>query len=314
MKIDIIIVNWNAGDQLKECIGSIEQFGGEYVKKVVIVDNGSSDDSMQGIDKSNVAIEIIYNHENNGFGRACNQAINICNSKYILLLNPDTRLFENSIILPLSFLENDKNEDVGTCGIQLVDERGNIARSCARFPKARNVFYKMLGLSKLFPQLFPGIIMEEWDHKESQEVDHVIGAFFLVRRKVIDQIGGFDECFFVYLEDLDFSLRAYNAGWRCYYIAEVKAYHKGGGTSEQVKTQRLFYSLNSRILFGYKHFGVIIGMILHFVTLFLEPQVRIMSAISRRSVLELKQIIKAFGLLWKAVPEIFRYVINKKFT
>ena len=97
--------------------------------------------------------------------------------------------------------------------------------------------------------------MREWNHEESREVDQVMGAFFLVRQKLFEEWGGFDERFFVYLEDVDFSSRARRVGWRSFYMAGVKAYHKGGGTSEQIKSTRLFYSLRSRILYSYKHFS-----------------------------------------------------------
>ncbi len=97
--------------------------------------------------------------------------------------------------------------------------------------------------------------MLDWDHRQNREVDHAMGSFFLVRNILFKKLQGFDERYFVYLEDLDFSLRAKQAGFVSYYFTDAAAYHKGGGTSEQIKARRLFYSLHSRILYWYKHFN-----------------------------------------------------------
>jgi GT2 family glycosyltransferase len=158
----------------------------------------------------------------------------------------------------------------------------------------------MVGLAHLKPDKFPGHVMSEWKHDESRDVDHVLGAFFLMRKQVFDDVHGFDERFFVYKEDLDLSLRAKKAGWRSHYLADVQAYHKGGGTSEQIKATRLFYSLRSRTQYSFKHFGWVSSTGLLATTLMLEPLARIGWALRRGSGQEMLQTVVATSrlLVW----------------
>ncbi|OEU78152.1 MAG: glycosyl transferase, partial [Desulfobacterales bacterium C00003060] len=243
---------------------------------------------------------VIRNTGNRGFAAACNQGAKGSVADYLLFLNPDTRLFKDSLVQPLVFVERPDNRRVGIVGIQLVDENGRIARTCARFPMPGMFFSKMLGLDRLFPRYFPSHFMNEWGHGETREVDHVMGAFFLIRRQLFETLRGFDERFFVYLEDLDLSRRAYNASWKTVYLADAKAYHKGGGTSEQVRALRLSYSLRSRIKYGYKHFDRFPATLLMVSTLFLEPLCRLVLATWRRSATEVKTL-KGFGMLWRSI-------------
>src|SRR5207245_5442374 len=129
-------------------------------------------------------------------------------------------------------------------------------RTCARFPTPRRFLSSILGLDRALPAMFPPHFMVEWNHEESQEVDQVMGAFFLVRRSVFEALGGFDERFFVYFEEVDFSLRARKLGWRTFYLSVAQAYHLGSGlVTKPAQAARLFYSLRSRILYAYKHFN-----------------------------------------------------------
>jgi GT2 family glycosyltransferase len=144
--------------------------------------------------------------------------------------------------------------------------------------------------------------MAEWDHKQTRPVDHVIGAFFLVRRELFEALEGFDERFFVYLEDLDFSYRAYQSGWRSVYLGDVQAFHAGGGTSNQIKARRLFYSLRSRLLYSFKHFSWIGASAVLIATLLVEPLSRSVLALLRRSWPGLKETWAAYGMLWQWLP------------
>lgn len=302
---DIIIVNWNAGTQLKDCLDSIAQHGPPNVHSVIVVDNASADGSAEGLDNISLPLTIIRNAENRGFAAACNQGAKNSKADYLLFLNPDTCLFSDSLIRPIHFMEQPGNEKIGICGIQLIDEKGRVARSCARFPTPGMFFSKMLGLDRLFPHVFPAHNMAKWDHMNSQKVDQIMGAFFLVRRSLFETVGGFDERFFVYFEEVDFSFRIHHAGWRSFYLADAQAYHKGGGTSEQAKAIRLFYSLRSRILYGYKHFSLVSAAALMLGTLFFEPFTRLALAAFNRSSLQAEETLKAYNMLWRAAPELF---------
>ena len=303
--VDIIIVNWNSGKQLYSCLQSIEivKIDNLTLGKVIIVDNASVDGSADNLQGLNLPLHIIRNKVNKGFAAACNQGAAISRADYLLFLNPDMRLFENSLSIPIAFMERSENQHIGIVGIQLVDGSGCVSRTCARFPTVKQFFAKMLGLDRLFPRVFPGHFMVKWDHKDSREVDQIMGAFFLVRRNLFEVLGGFDERFFVYFEEVDFSLRARQLGYSSFYLAEAQAYHKGGGTSEQVKDVRLFYSLRSRIIYGYKHFSWIAATILMIGTIIVEPLSRIVLGVAHRSGCEIAETCRAYRMLWGSMPE-----------
>jgi GT2 family glycosyltransferase len=248
---------------------------------------------------------MIHNTVNLGFAAACNMGACKSTADYVLFLNPDTRLFADSLSKPLAFMEHPQHQGTGIVGIQLLDANGQVNRHCAHFPAPSHFLYKSLGLDRLLPQLFPSYVMTAWDHGESRQVDHVIGAFFLVRRTLFEALGGFDTRFFVYLEDLDFSLRASRAGWSSCYLAEAQAYHRGGGTSEQVKARRLFYALRSRILYGYKHFRWTAATGVLLTTLFLEPLVRIGFSLLKGAWTEVRDTLQGYYLLWSTFPAWF---------
>lgn len=300
----IVIVNWNSGNQVKKCLDSMKNaVGKQYqIKKVVIVDNASSDHSAD-FDKSGYPflVEVLRNTENMGFAYACNQGARICGieiphtrsagnnketketvetiekyakithqienaskmkkntetedfgkSEYLLFLNPDTRLREDTFLQLSRYLLR-KPSHIGITGIQLLDEQGHIAKSCSHFPNKMRRFCKAAGITKVFPSA--DVIMEGWDHKTSREVDQVMGAFFVISKELFEMFHGFDERFFVYYEEVDLSRRAKNAGYDSYFYADAKAFHKGGGTSEQVLDKRLFYILDSYLKYEKKHHG-----------------------------------------------------------
>jgi len=274
--LDIVIVNWNAGAQLRDCLVSIAGASktGFTLKRVVVVDNGSRDDSLSGLDGLGLPLTLLSNESNRGFGAASNQGAAGSTASYLLFLNPDTRLAPDALSVAIAYLEDPAHARFSLCGIQLVDAEGRIHRSCTRHPRPSHFAAKMIGLDRLAPGLFPSHVMSAWDHAEDRQVDHVMGAFLLIRTKVFAALAGFDERFFVYLEDLDLSLRAKLAGYLTIYLARTRAYHRSGGVSEQARASRLYYSLHSRMLYGHKHFSRPVAWALDAGTLFVEPVAR----------------------------------------
>lgn len=305
-RLSIVIVNWNAGRQLADCVQSIRNYGKDCVTSVIIVDNASSDDSLAGLDVGDIPITVIRNSENRGFAAACNQGAAGADGEFVLFLNPDTLLFENSLSVPLAFMSAPENSGVGICGVQLLDESGEVARTCARFPTAGMFFAKALGLGRLRRFRALEHHMAEWDHSTTRRVDQLIGAFFFVRRSVFEALQGFDERFFVYFEEVDFSYRARKAGWASVYLADAQAFHAGGGTSRQVKATRLFYSLRSRILYGFKNASPVSAWVLLMISLALEPWSRLVLAAMRRSWGEARNTIEAYAMLLRELPAIMR--------
>lgn len=302
MQVDIVIVNWNAGAQLLDCVNSILKYGKTTVDKIVVVDNASTDGSEKEIENLQ-GVTLVRAGANLGFAKACNLGAKYASKEFLLFLNPDSLLYVNTLDNVLTFMQKSKNAHVGICGVQLFDENGSVSRSCARFPTAFNLVVHAFGLDRIFPKI--GHFMSEWDHSATRQVDHVIGAFFFVRKSVFDVLNGFDETFFLYLEDLDFSYRTYLNGWASVYITEAQAFHAGGGTSKQIKAKRLFYSLRSRIIYAFKHFNFFAAFLVLGATLFVEPIPRMVLAISRRSMQTLKETAIAYGMLFNWLPAWF---------
>jgi len=298
--IDIVIVNWNSQDYLRECILSISQIRGNIKISVIIVDNNSTDTSLDNIDNPNIylPLTILKNNRNLGFGTACNQGANLSKADYLLFLNPDTKLCHNSIQEAMEFLENPDNSEIGICGAQLLNDDGSINPSCSRFPNPKCTIATMFGLQYLFPKTFSKQQMVEWDHRNNCVVDQVMGAFFLMRRSLFEELGGFDERFFVYFEEVDLSLRAKSKGWNSYYLSDSQIYHKGGGTTENIRGISLFYYLRSRILYGYKHFGFFSATILLIGTLIIEPFSRIIQSFKTKSKKEFLGVLQAYTCLY----------------
>lgn len=309
ISLSIIIVNWNAGIQLYDCLKSITKTSqkGFSLGHVVVVDNASSDDSLMGIDSLDLPLTIIRNLDNKGFGAACNQGAAVCDADYLLFLNPDTRLFTDSLSVPYAFMQNKENKTVGICGIQLVDEAGIVARTCARFPALSHFIAQFTGLNKWPIFKAAGMHMGEWCHGSTQVVDQVIGAFFFLRRKVFLDLKGFDERFFVYFEEVDLSLRAKQMGWRTVYLSEAQAFHFGGGTSEQVKATRLFYSIRSRLMYGFKHFPLWKAWSLLLVSLIIEPVTRVFFYALKRQWAGIPDTLQGYRMLWGSLPQVLKF-------
>ncbi len=267
---DIVIVNWNAGNYLAACVNSIIHNDNEQLTgKIIIVDNHSSDDSLSKL-PIHKKIIIIRNPDNKGFAKACNQGFQQCTSANTLLLNPDAQLLPDTLSLCTGYMQNHLDTDI--LGCSLLNDQGQVSVTCARFPKPYRYLSDALGLSKLFPQLFtPAVLMTDWNHSTSKEVNQVMGAFMFMKTSIFENYGYFDERFFVYYEELDFSKRVIDAGGKIFYNAAIKAIHSGEGTTQSVKAFRLYLSLQSRMKYARKHFGTFGLLTVALSTYIIEP-------------------------------------------
>lgn len=304
--LDVIVVNWNSGRQLYHCLAALQKAQRIHfqLNRVCVVDNASTDDSLAGIEEIDLPLEVIRNRANRGFGAAVNQAAGELTCDYLLLLNPDTKVFANSLDVSVAFLEKPQNAAVGIVGIQNVTAKGAVMRTCARFPTPEGLLVKSLGLNRLFPTRFSGHFMSEWDHRDSRAVDHVMGSFFLVRRVVWQSLGGFDDRFFMYLEDVDFSKRAKDAGYTTVFLSEAQVYHRGGGTSEQAKAHRLFYSRRSALCYAHKHFSPAGALVTAGVILLIEPWARCAGSLFRMRPSEIAHTLQGYQLLYRDLPNL----------
>jgi GT2 family glycosyltransferase len=306
--LHVVIVNWNSGAQLRECLASFAAVAADAVTvRLTVVDNASADGSCDGLEGATHApLAIIRNADNHGFGAACNQGAAGSDADYLLFLNPDTRLMPGSLELPARYLQSPEHSAVGIVGIQLLDEDGDVARNTARTPTAWSMIGNSLGLDRLVPAVFPPHFVTAWAHDETREVDQVMGAFFLVRRSVFERLGGFDERFFVYYEDLDFAARARALGLRSVYLASAQAFHRGQGTTENATARRTFYFSRSKILFARKHFGAFGACAVIAVTLTLEPLARMLARPRSAG-----DTLRAFGNVWRELPKMLRIQRNQ---
>ncbi len=316
--VDIVIVNWNSGDQLRQCLRSIVSTKKNNFKlaSVVIVDNASYDESLEGVENFDLPVILIKNRCNLGFAKGCNQGGARAAGDYILFLNPDAALFEESLTKSVDFMESEQAAEYGICGVQLVDENGNVSRTCARFPTLSSFMVKTLGLDRMNRRWFKTERMKEWDHRQSREVDQLMGAFFFIRTKLYRRLGGFDERFFVYYEEVDLSKRMREIGYRSFYLSEARVFHKGCGTSDQIRGKRLAYNIRSRLLYGSKHFSRIESGLLVLVTLVLEPIARLAHLVATGRAKEMGEVLSGYFQVYKGLPSLVgTYVgMNKPHT
>lgn len=286
---DIVIVNWNAGPLLAQCVQSIIASPNvDLVGKIIVVDNHSEDDSIQLV-PSNDSIQIVLNSSNKGFAAACNQGIALSFSPFCILVNPDTLLHENTLSQCFSFLQG--REEIDVLGVRQMGMDGCIKPSCARFPTPLLFLWESIGLSKLFPKVFlPPTLMLDWDHKHSRWVDQVMGSFMVIRRPVFDLIGYFDEQFFVYFEELDFSKRLKSVGGKIFYNADIAITHLGEGTTNSVKGFRMFLFFSSKIYYAKKHFTFLGYGITKWFSLNVEPRIRLFYAFLKKDKNEAHEI------------------------
>jgi N-acetylglucosaminyl-diphospho-decaprenol L-rhamnosyltransferase len=315
-KLSICIVNWNSGSQLRDCIASIGQAETEgfFLDRVVVVDNGSTDNSLAGIDHLGVAATTIRNSVNRGFAFACNQAAAAASGDYFLFLNPDTRVFKTTLTVPVCFMERPENAHIGICGIQLLDELGKECLSYAKFPSLCDFARNSFGVAKILRTEYLGTVPSEPSSEKVRFVDQVIGAFFMVRSSVFRELGGFDERFFVYFEEVDFALRARQIGHFSVCLGSAQCIHIGQGSSRQIKGARLFYSLRSRVLYGFKHFSLVSAIALLILTLGVEFVSRSALALARGAIKEFGYVAQGYLMLFRHLPRIVKVAAGMRNT
>ena len=246
MKLSVVIVNYNVRLLLEECIKSVEKALDGIEGDIFVIDNNSSDGSVEYIRERFPKVHIIANKENLGFARANNQAIRMTDAEYILLLNPDTVVYENTLRGCLDFM--DANPEAGGVGVRMLTREGNVAPESRRaVPTPWVAFLKMLGLtSRYYMSHLP------WDKPGRIEV--VSGAFCMLRHKALDQIGLLDEDFFMYGEDIDLSYRLLKGGWQNWYLPYDIIHYKGESTQKSsFRYVHVFYQ--AMLIFFRKHYS-----------------------------------------------------------
>lgn len=274
--IGIVIVNWNTRDLLRDCLRSIVESDPSVNRRVVVVDNASTDQSVEMVRKEFPDVDIIASATNDGFARANNaglkllgvaDAANDSAPRYALLLNPDTVLPPYALRMVID--RADADEKIGVLGPRLVMLDGKLDLACRRsFPSPIVSFYRMIGLSKLFPKSrrFGQYNLTYLDEFQEAEIDCVVGAFMMVRREVIVQVGLLDEAFWMYGEDIDWAFRIKQAGWKVLYYPNVSVLHVKRAASRMNPRTRYEFQRAS-LIFYKKHYAAQTPFWLHVAVL-----------------------------------------------
>jgi N-acetylglucosaminyl-diphospho-decaprenol L-rhamnosyltransferase len=268
LDLSVVIVSWNTNDLLRGCLTSLYHSEGDFSFETVVVDNCSSDGSADMVREEFPQVRLIESEINGGYAYANNQGLRCFQARYYLLLNPDTVLPPDALHRMLEFL--DSRPEVGIAGPKLVMADGELDMACRRsFPTPENSFYKLFGLSRLFPnsERFGRYNLTYLDPDQVAEVDSVVGAFMMVRREVVEEVGCLDEQYFMYAEDLDWALRAKRAGWKVYYYPEVTVLHYKRQSSQQNKDRSNYEFWRAMYIFYRKHYAHETPLWLHYLVL-----------------------------------------------
>ena len=255
MQLSIVIVNYNSKLLTELCLASVNKATTGIDDEIIVIDNASIDGSKEYLSSKFSSVKFIFNTENFGFSKACNQGFKISSGKYILFLNPDSVLSENSLTDCIKFFES--LADAGAVGVRMTNGDGKFLKESKRgVPDPATSFYKLFGLTTLFPgsKTFAKYYEGHLPEKENNPVEVLSGAFMMIRRDVFEKVNGFDERFFMYGEDIDLSIRINHAGYKNYYLGKVSVMHlKGGSTTYDKKHVKDFY--HAMKLFVRKYYG-----------------------------------------------------------
>jgi len=256
MALSIIIVNYNTEKLLKGCLESVYANANGTSLDIWVVDNNSRDNSVSMVKSQFPGVQVLENPSNVGFSKANNMVISRRRSEYILLLNPDTVVMGDAIERMVTFMNG--HPEVGIAGCKVLNRDGTLQLACRRsIPTPKAAFFRLTGLSLLFPKskTMAQYNMTYKSPDQTHEVDAVSGAFLMIRRKVVEDIGLLDEQFFMYGEELDWCLRAKRAGWTVMYHPDAQIIHYKGESTKYNSRKATIEFYRAMYLFHKKHFA-----------------------------------------------------------
>lgn len=231
MDLSIIIVSWNVREKLKDNLRALyESQNAEF--EVFVVDNNSYDDTAAMVRENYPEVKLITNQNNYGFARANNQAIKLARGRYILLLNPDMRLFDDTLSRVVSWA--DRHEQAWVIGCRLIDESARIVKQARRFPALLDQLAIILKIPHLFPKVLNKYLMNDFDYSKSASVDSIRGGFFMIRKEAIKKVGLLDERYFLWFEEVDYCRRVKRAGGQIWYMPTAECIDLIGQSFRQV--------------------------------------------------------------------------------
>lgn len=254
--VSIIIVNYNTRQLTLDCLESVYASRTAYHYEIIVIDNASHDGSVEAIRTAYPEVLMIANGDNTGFAVANNQGMKVARGRYILLLNSDTVVQPDTLEVMIGFM--DRRPEMGASGCKVILPDGSLDKACKRgFPTPSASFYYAFGLSRLFPDR-PKFNQYQLGHLSPDDeypIDCLVGAFMLVRREVVEQVGGLDETFFMYGEDVDWCYRIKEAGWGIYYYPRTYIVHYKGASARR-KPMKIVYEFHRAMwVFHRKHYA-----------------------------------------------------------
>ena len=249
--ISIIIVSWNIAQLLENCLRSILANPPLSSLEIWVVDNASTDGSPRMVREKFPQVHLIENHENVGFARANNQALQQSTGQYHLLLNPDTLVCAGALQALADFL--DKHPETGAAGPRILNPDSSLQISSHPRPTLTRELWHLFHLDAVLP--YAAYPKAKWQTNQPQEVDILMGACLLVRKDVLDQVGILDEGYFIYSEEVDLCYRIQRAGWSLYWVPQAEVVHFGGQSTQQVPTEMFLNLYHSKIKYFRKHHG-----------------------------------------------------------
>lgn len=256
MDLSVIIVSYNVKYFLEQCLHSVEKASEHIASEIYVVDNNSADGSVQMVAEKFPGVKVIANAANLGFAKANNQAIRIASGRYILLLNPDTLVQEDTFSKCVAYM--DEFSDIGCLGVKMIDGTGNFLPESKRaLPTPEVAFYKIFGFSALFPRskTFGRYHLGYLSKDKIHDVDVISGAFMFLRKGALEKSGLLDEVFFMYGEDIDLSYRIKLAGFRNVYFPSTTIIHYKGESTKKGSINYVIVFYNAMIIFAQKHFA-----------------------------------------------------------
>ena len=264
--LSISIVNHNNKECLKGCLDSLYSHDPGISLEVIVVDNGSSDGSVESVKQSFPLVNVIENSENKGFVRANNQGIRASRGQCVLSLNNDTIIGNGTLGGLVRFME--EHPDVGACGPKVLNLDGSLQYQCRRsFPTISSSLSYFLKLHKVFPgsKRFGQYLMTHLNSDEAGEVDSVSGCCLLVRKEVIEKVGILDENYIMYGDDLDWCYRIKQAGWKVYFVPDFQITHLGGQSSQSLHRKCILLFYRAMVIFYRKHYAIKHSFIINYL-------------------------------------------------
>ncbi len=253
--ISIVIVTWNAKRYTEECLRSLEQQRADLAMEIIVVDNASSDGTVELVRDEFPRVNLVENPGNYGFARGNNIGLRRARGQYVCLINSDVNVPPECLPRMHEYME--ATPAIGVLGPRMLGRRGTVDRSYMRFPTIWNCLCNTLALDSLFggSRLFGGILMRDFKNTRTADVEVLNGWFLMIRRAALEQVGLLDETFFMYGEDIDWSYRFYKAGWKRVYFAGAEAIHYGGASSDNAPVRFYIEKQRANLQFWRKHHG-----------------------------------------------------------